>query len=785
MNSSTEKANKLIAITDFALLLLCGIIVSSRLYLNETITTDWFKQVFKDRTDIGFGQDPSILLFSGLILTMFAIWFTIHIFNKQFQWRKTFLVIPLILLTCGGMISTVVASNKYSAAIGSLTLIAAVVFCILLIQLLDQRWKWLFILSVIIANGSALSILCWQQRFEINPDMAAEIEKNADQLLAKEGLTKGTYEAFQYLSRAKSQDVKGYFRLSNSAASYFLLSMSAALALIIHRFRTIDKEQRPMILAILSILFLVQLLGLGLTKSKGGIASCCLIGLMLIICYQCYPWLNQHRQKSFYLGLSLLILGIAALVGHGLYHGSLPGNSLWIRWQYWQATAAMILDHFCTGVGGHNFGTFYPRYMDPGAPEIIIDPHSFPLSLWSQYGLLAFAAFIWAFVSICRHMILSKNESASTALPQENTPKNNLWMIATTMIASIILVRYFVSSDYHYFSQEAGYGLFIYIFIFPALYWLVAFLLTQSGQMLSKQIQSIPWEILVLSIGLLGFIIHNCIDIAIFEPGIHIAFFALLACAIAMKSEGVNTNQHALKNIKRLSMISMVVIAGIVLVWIKVIMPKVSSFYQLAYSQKTTIQAFEQLKNNQIEMAHNLFDQSIFLSANASLIDPHNPYPLKFQSQLIQFMLKTNMSKFDTTFEQIADITLRAAQRDPQKASYDHQLSQIYTQARSLKTSPVTIETAYEFSKTAYEKDPVNPMIAFDFALKNIEQKKVEQAITILEKILDDHNRFIEQQKRLLPNQPEYVSRLSSSLKTQCEMVLEKISSINIGQNNE
>ena len=57
-----------------------------------------------------------------------------------------------------------------------------------------------------------------------------------------------------------------------------------------------------------------------------------------------------------------MAIGIIAAVGHGTYHGRLPGSSLNFRWQYWTASSELITDHAWTGVGRENFGHSYLGY---------------------------------------------------------------------------------------------------------------------------------------------------------------------------------------------------------------------------------------------------------------------------------------------------------------------------------------------------------------------------------------------------------------------------------------
>ncbi len=67
--------------------------------------------------------------------------------------------------------------------------------------------------------------------------------------------------------------------------------------------------------------------------------------------------------------------------GRGDWRGALDrevlseaGKSLGYRWQYWQATVAMIKDHPLLGCGPGQFQGYYTRYMLADASETVAEP---------------------------------------------------------------------------------------------------------------------------------------------------------------------------------------------------------------------------------------------------------------------------------------------------------------------------------------------------------------------------------------------------------------------------
>ena len=101
----------------------------------------------------------------------------------------------------------------------------------------------------------------------------------------------------------------------------------------------------------MSLVVAAMLVAIGLTKSLGGFVSLGAGVLSLVVLMVWRRWIDGHRRTVFALGWVGFVIGVVAVVGHGNYHGSLPGASLNFRWQYWTASADMVADHPWTGVG--------------------------------------------------------------------------------------------------------------------------------------------------------------------------------------------------------------------------------------------------------------------------------------------------------------------------------------------------------------------------------------------------------------------------------------------------
>ncbi|MBI4030128.1 MAG: O-antigen ligase family protein, partial [Proteobacteria bacterium] len=131
----------------------------------------------------------------------------------------------------------------------------------------------------------------------------------------------------------------------------------------------------------------------------GRLALLCLIVAAAIFLFFAREMLWRHRRR-----LVFVILGaaaVAALAGidgasrqiplHRLAMiGTDPGSLVWDRLYIWQATLAMIRDHFPFGAGIGTFFLFYPQYRLP--QEVFSGgfmAHNDPLQFFAEMGIAA------------------------------------------------------------------------------------------------------------------------------------------------------------------------------------------------------------------------------------------------------------------------------------------------------------------------------------------------------------------------------------------------------------
>jgi hypothetical protein len=324
---------------------------------------------------------------------------------------------------------------------------------------------------------------------------------------------------------------------SNSAASFFLLSVFAAMGLCIEAFRGRKQPETLTALVGYALAFLFALGGLILTQSKGGLGAFSIGMILLAVLGVFGRHLWKHRLAA---GIVLLIgtaFGAAGVIAYGNAHGRLPGgNSMLVRWQYWQSTARMIGDHLWTGIGGGNFRFLYPLYKHAAASETIQDPHNFILSLFSQYGPLGLAAFLAAILWPACKSLQQRFAPTDVLQPAERPFDKKRWLsLLAVFVCLLLFIRpMLVDTNFLYQAADVRSAAYVVLYLFPAGVFVLAFglLCAVSGGDVSiqKRRSYLP---LALIGGVLAVLIHNLVDFAIFEPGVWNVLWLMVAVLVA------------------------------------------------------------------------------------------------------------------------------------------------------------------------------------------------------------------------------------------------------------
>ena len=509
---------------EYICLALCLCVIALRTTFTEGLHAQSSNQ------PINFDSSIYSLSISALLIFAFVLWFVQAALGKKFLYRFTNIEIGLTIFCIAAIIASLFAPNKRAAITDFTILVAPIFMTILLVQILDSYSKIKLILIVIAAFGVVSVYQCIEQVFVSNQIMIEQYEQYPNSLLAPLNIRPGSFQQMLFEHRLYTKGVRGFFTNSNSAGSFALMASFAAIALFIGRFKN-RKSELSSFMYFLSygIGAAVVILGLFFTRSKGAIIAFLISTTMFAIYIFFGNWLKLHKKAIVIICILLIMFTGFAVVTYGLTHNLFPGgSSMLVRWQYWYASVQMYADHLLTGVGPGNFAYFYTNYKPAAALESVADPHNFLLSILTQFGPIGLVGFL----TIIILPLWKVSKSTTTLSSKINQPKSAITFLVP-ILAALLFIRPFVMPITHVNSVAIIIYLIFTLYVAPAIVFMVGFVLLSSG---SKATGTATENITMAALfcAIIGVLIHNIIDFAIFEPGVFTIFCTMLACLIAL-----------------------------------------------------------------------------------------------------------------------------------------------------------------------------------------------------------------------------------------------------------
>ena len=492
-----------------------------------------------DSAPSGFGvgvtgiADPSPLttiVFDCLILVAAVLCFWARAIrnDRRYQWSGLELGAAFALV--GGIVSCFFASNIRLAVNATIDWLCLPVATITLVQLLrSRRQRQLLVMFVL---GSAC-VQVWQildLRFAGLEDMWQRYLAGKESFWQHRGVPLDSPTVALFEHRIRANEAQGFFPHSNVASSYLVLCFFVALGLAVGLWQHVRRGASVVSASAMSLVGLAIFVAVGLTKSLGGFVSLGTGLVVLGILTKWHRWVDAHRRKVFAIGWTGFSVGVLAIVGHGTYHGSLPGASLNFRWQYWTASSNMIADHPWTGVGRENFGRNYLRYKSIKSSEEVANPHNLFVQAACDWGVAGLVGAVLMCVGATHAIARRKDRLRDKTSPARVTMTIGEvlpWAIgglATMMVGRMFLLGSDDANWVYYQTVTAG------------LVWAMGFALVAAGFKSLGQTDcedgGLNWKSFV-SVGLLAFFLHEMINFALFVPGSAYSFFVLLACPLS------------------------------------------------------------------------------------------------------------------------------------------------------------------------------------------------------------------------------------------------------------
>jgi O-antigen ligase len=698
----------------------------------------------------GFADTIYSLTLSGLLISAFVFWLVLGILRRRFSYRVTGMEIGLVLLGIAAVIASIGASDKRAAITQTAALLSPVLAAILLAQILDSDARIRLVLAVIVALGVVSAYQCAEQFFVSNKITIEQYEQNPKLLLDPLGIEPGTFQQFLFEHRLYSRGIRGFFTTSNSAASFGIMASFAAIVLLMRRIAESgagkDRLRRVLLPALATAIVVAGLL---LTQSKGGILAFIAALAAFATLLALRRWLSAHRRlaAAILIPSALLLIVVAGYVtiSYGLQRGSLPGgNSMFVRWQYWSASARMYADHPWTGVGPGNFSNYYSRYKPAAALESVSDPHDFLLSIATQFGPLGLLGFLAMIFGPLVRLVASPANilSAEQTYPPSAFRRPALMMLLA-VCGSLLFVRPLLIP-----STSAGDpGVLLYeiltIYVTPAAAFLIGFLLIAAPLETSLPQRSRFGPAVLLAAAtsaILAVLLHNLIDFAIFEPGVWMTFWIMMACLVAADPRGQMDASPARQPAPAWRR----AIVGTALVLLAV---------YFLYVWRPVWKATVGIQRAQRAAAAGQFDRAHDYLDAAFAADPLSATAVNLNGRLYMEQADQPGQDRAVLLEAAARSFRRAIETDPADYKNYEKLAQAYGRLKQW-------QDAFDSYRKSVELYPGSERLWFHLAQTAEQLSKPDAALGYYTKAVEIEESYQQQFRRMYPNRDKVVSRL-------------------------
>jgi tetratricopeptide (TPR) repeat protein len=698
------------------------------------------------------------LVLSGVLFLALILFVLVRLFTNRLTFKFTLLEAAFVILVIAAIISSLYASNKRAAINASVTFIAPLSMVILLSRLLDSHAKIKILLIVIVSLGIVAAWQSAEQQFVSNRVMVEQYQQDPNSILQPLGIQPGTLNAMLLEHRIMSKSVRASFTTANSAGSFAILASFVAIAILSELLKTRKLFPSSSGNRGLSVLLLaVIIFSLILTRSKGAIAAflvaVIVFGLLLI---------SRKTRTVKNVVLALCVIGVIAAIPLAAWYGGkfdrLPGgNSMLVRWQYWLSSAQMAKDRILTGVGPGNFAVFYTRYKIPAAPETVSDPHSFLLGVLTQYGLPGlFGLLMFLLVPLWRSSLTIPDISEKTSGGQFT---RQALICALVPAAAMAALRPFLLPSAAAANIDEQIYVFVNDYIAPIAAFIVGFaLLIKSIQTITAPRTAAPSERNVYAIqntnvtaialfcGILGFLIHNLIDFAIFEPGVLTTFCALFGCLIALDSKMGSADTAKAGNLFKVAATAGFIVFGFAYFNY--------AFLPVAKSTAKVAKAIAAVSSGRLLLAHNLLEDATY----DDRLSPEAPYMNgKMYLQYFTSPMITH-SQLYTGAEEALSI---AIERNPDDYKIFDALAELY----SLRSNEdpnrrdYWLNQAFDAASMAVSLYPGNADLHFRLAALADDLGRMDDALKHYEKTVEIEDAFRKQFRMMYPDRKPF-SRL-------------------------
>ena len=461
------------------------------------------------------------LLFCLPALLVLARRLVDDIFVLRFGWSH----LLMFLLAGWTMASVLWADDKFSALLAASHWSASLVLLWSASQIVNSWLRIRFLAGA--AFGLLLVLLVqgyWYRLVEL-PDLQKGWQEHREDWLRQRNAAPNSREAIQLEKNIASGEVSGFSISRNTYAALLVLLMVVSAGVVIQRMA--DGDQIGWALCVAAGIGLGLFMLYRYVQSKTAFFTPLLAAMLFWLIRARRDWLARHAKRVYFVGVAGFALLVAAVVGHGLKHGTLVHVSLTFRWQYWVGAARLFLHHPWLGVGWANFGPHYVTYRLPQAAEEPLDPHNFLVRAFVELGTLGGILMLAWMLRLWWEWTVGPASDSRTQAPEQQSPYRAVPFILLVALGAIA-INAVAAIDWN----QSTSWLFLELFK-RLLFWIVLVVGLVAVTMRSLERQELEgrpaaWILYGMLVGLGLFLLHNLIDFSLFEPGVT-GIFALLA----------------------------------------------------------------------------------------------------------------------------------------------------------------------------------------------------------------------------------------------------------------
>jgi O-antigen ligase len=478
-------------------------------------------------------------------------------FDTRYPLRFTWSLLPLAGLACWTVASVAWSGDRFAAAVSGFHWLAASVLLWSTAQLV-RDWKHLRLVAAI-AFGLLLVQLGqgFYYRLVEHPEAVAQWAAKKEEILRQRGWEPGSFTAQQFEKRIASGEIMGFTASENSYGAVVVMLTFVAAGVLIQR---MSDRGAPGWAAAVGIAIALSVVMILLLRSRTADLTPVIGAAALTSVWLLRGWLGRNARLAYALGVGVVLLAIAAVVGHGLYHGTLPTDSLAFRWRYWVASAKLFARHPLLGVGWENFGPHYLSVRLPVAAEEIKDPHDFIVRFATELGVVGLVLLV-AWMLTLWWDLTTRTAPGGDAADQEPgaidgasplPPLRRIGPGATPPTSAAAALRTIVgigaggmvlnvlatidwgqSTAYVTFELMKRVGMLCLFIVGTS----VAALHSMERQELDDR--PAPWALVGMLVGAGLFLVHNLVDFSLFEPGPMFLFMFLTGAALGIRMPSV------------------------------------------------------------------------------------------------------------------------------------------------------------------------------------------------------------------------------------------------------